>query len=524
MDTKVTNSDPTRNFNLGIDAANASPAVMERDHASLPYAVERAVTIELAHATGDVREQGQRLTLKHHGHMQGHAMPAPWSPDSWRGKPQAQAVVYPDPAAVECAFERVRGLPPLVTSWEIEQFRQLIVEAQQGHRFVLQGGDCAETFTNCSPDVITGKLKLLLQMSLVLISGSKKPVVRIGRFAGQYAKPRSKPVEECDGVTLPTYFGDLINRQEFTAAARTPDPERLVEGYLHAGVTLNFVRSLVVGGFADLYNPDVWDISSLRRADLRPELRDEWRRMVSHLGNALRLMEALGEKSVDELSRVEFYTSHEGLSLLYEAAQTRRVSQREGYYDLTTHFPWIGERTRALGGAHVEFFRGIRNPVGVKLGPMTTPDETLALVDTLNPGNEPGKLVLISRMGVKNIGAALPPLVEAIERCGRHVLWLCDPMHGNGQALASGIKTRNFDDIIGELETFFDIHARAGTWAGGVHFELTADDVTECIGGGLTEADLDRNYSSACDPRLNYGQALEMAFRIARKMSAQDLR
>ncbi len=447
--------------------------------------------------------------------------PAPWSPTSWQSRPQAQAVQYPDQGAVDRAFDRLRALPPLVTSWEIERLRTLIAEAQVGKRFLLQGGDCAETFADCRPDVISAKLKILLQMSLVLVQGSKKPVIRVGRFAGQYAKPRSSAIEARDGQELPSYFGDLVNRQGFTSRDRIPDPELLVAAYMHAALTLNFIRSLTAGGFADLHHPEFWDLSSLQRADLSPQLRNDYQRMTEQLGEALRFMEALGESTVDELTRVDFFASHEGLSLHYEAAQTRPVPRREGYYDLTTHLPWIGERTREVDGAHIEFFRGIRNPVGVKVGPKASSDELLRLIDRLNPENEPGKLVVIARMGAAKIAAGLPPLVEAVKREGRVVLWVSDPMHGNGRVLASGVKTRDVEDIFREIETFFDVHAALGTTAGGIHFELTGDDVTECIGAGLSEADLDRNYLSACDPRLNYRQALEMAFRVARRMAAR---
>lgn len=448
--------------------------------------------------------------------------PGPWTPLSWQGKPQAQAVAYPDPARLTDAVNRLRALPPLVTSWEVERLRALIAEAQNGRRFLLQGGDCAETFGDCRSDIVTAKLKILLQMSLVLIHGGGKPVIRVGRFAGQYAKPRSSATETRDGQELPSYFGDLVNRQEFSEAARAPDPDLLIDGYLHAAVTLNFVRSLAAGGFADLHHPEFWDLSSLHRADLPSDLRAEYLRMVKQLGEALRFMEALGERSVDDLTRVEFFASHEGLSLHYEAAQTRQVPRRVGHYDLTTHLPWVGERTRDLDGAHIEFFRGIRNPVGVKIGPKATPDEVLRLLERLNPSNEPGKLVLIARMGAAKVAPALPPLVEAVKREGRLVLWVSDPMHGNGRTLPSGIKTRDAEDIFREVETFFDVHKAAGTHAGGVHFELTGDDVTECIGAGLTEADLDRNYQSACDPRLNYRQALEMAFRMAHRMAGDQ--
>jgi 3-deoxy-7-phosphoheptulonate synthase len=442
----------------------------------------------------------------------------PWTPDSWLRREQAQAVTYPDGAALEAAVTRLRKLPPLVTSWEVEKLRSLIADAQAGKRFLLQGGDCAETLADCQPEFLARKLKILLQMSLVLIHGAKRPVIRVGRFAGQYAKPRSSPIESRDGVSLPSYFGDLVNRLEFSAAARVPDPELLIQGYLHAGLTINFVRSLTAGGFADLHHPEFWDLAHLSRADLSAEVRAEYQHMVQQLGEALRFMEALGESTVDELTRVEFFTSHEGLSLHYEAAQTKKVPRREGYYDLSTHLPWIGERTRALDGAHVEFFRGVRNPVGVKVGPGASPSELLALIDRLNPGNEPGKLLLIARCGAAKVAAVLPPLVEAVKREGRLALWVCDPMHGNGRVTAGGIKTRDFNDILSEVETSFDVHEALGSQLGGVHFELTGDDVTECIGGGLAECDLDRNYASACDPRLNYRQALEMAFRIARRM------
>jgi 3-deoxy-7-phosphoheptulonate synthase len=321
-------------------------------------------------------------------------------------------------------------------------------------------------------------------------------------------------------VVLPSYFGDLVNHPAFTPEARRADPGALVEAYHHAAHTLNFVRSLALAGFADMHHPEYWDLAFLSRADLPPDLRDEYTRTTEMLAEALRFMEAIGEGTVDELTRVEFFTSHEGLNLHYESAQTRRVPRREGHYLLTTHMPWIGERTRAVDGAHVEFFRGIENAVGVKLGPEVDPREAVRLLATLSPTNEPGKLVAVTRMGAAGVERALPPLVEAVRRAGRRVLWVCDPMHGNTVTLPSGLKTRSFDDILCEIERTFAVHREAGTVLGGVHFELTGDDVTECIGGGLAEADLDRNYASVCDPRLNYRQALEMAFRIGRWMAA----
>lgn len=435
------------------------------------------------------------------------------------------AVEYPDAAALSQASAQLRSLPPLVTSWEIERLRSLLIEAQQGRRFVLQGGDCAETLADCRSETITNKLKILLQMSLVLVHGLKKPVVRIGRFAGQYAKPRSSPTETrtVDGVsrTLPSYFGDLINAGAFTPEARRPDPHLMVRSYKHAALTLNFIRSLVDGGFADLHHPEYWDLSFFSHASLSPAIRAEYERMTGNLADGLRFMEALGEKAVDDLTRVEFFTSHEGLSLEYESAQTRSVPRRSGHYNLSTHLPWIGERTRSLTGAHVEYFRGIRNPVGVKIGPKATGEEVVTLCRHLNPQAEPGRLILICRMGAGAVSAALPPIIEAVDRAKHPVLWMCDPMHGNPSTTSGGIKTRSFDAICSELEQTCDIHARLGTVLGGVHFELTGEDVTECVGGaaGVTEADLSNNYASLCDPRLNYQQSLEMAFLLARRLA-----
>jgi 3-deoxy-7-phosphoheptulonate synthase len=444
---------------------------------------------------------------------------APWSPDSWRARPALHQPSYPDLAAVDRAVDALRALPPLVTSWEIERLKQKLAEAQQGRRFVLQGGACAETLADCRSQTITDKLKILLQMSLVLVQGSKQPVIRIGRLAGQYAKPRSSPTETRGGVELPQYLGDLVNRPEFTAQARVHDPAQMLACYQHAAMTLNFVRALTAGGFADLHHPEYWDLSFLSRSGMTEELRAEYQRMSSSLSDALRFMEAIGETTVDELTRVELYTSHEGLNLHYESAQTRAVPRRAGFYDLTTHLPWIGDRTRGLDGAHLEFFRGIRNPVGVKVGPSTLPDELVRVVETLNPKDERGKLVLIARLGAERVQELLPPLIEAVRAAGRTVLWLSDPMHGNTITAASGRKTRDFADIVRELEASFDVHEELGSHLGGVHFELTGDDVTECIGGGLSEADLDTRYQSLCDPRLNYRQALEMAFVMARRMA-----
>ncbi|ATB27302.1 3-deoxy-7-phosphoheptulonate synthase class II [Melittangium boletus] len=444
-----------------------------------------------------------------------------WSPTSWKTKPITQDVAYEDPKELEDVVTALSRLPPLVTSWEVERLRELLAEAQQGRRFLLQGGDCAESLFDCRPDIITNRQKIILQMSLVLIHGGHRPVIRVGRIAGQYAKPRSKPTEVRGGVELPSYFGDLVNRPEFTPEARRADPRLMLACYHHAAMTLNFVRSLSDGGFADVHHPEYWDLSFFRNAAVPSELREEYEQTTRKLGEALRFMEALGERKVAELTRVDSFTSHEGLNLHYESAQTRQVPWRKGWYDLTTHLPWIGERTRAPDGAHLEFFRGIRNPVGVKLGPSVSPENAVRLAEQLNPDNEPGKLVFITRMGAQRVQDALPPVVEALRGAGRLVLWVCDPMHGNTVSTSSGIKTRSFNDVLREVESSFDVHERLGSYLGGVHFELTGEDVTECVGGavGITEQDLERNYATLCDPRLNYRQALEMSFHIARRMS-----
>jgi 3-deoxy-7-phosphoheptulonate synthase len=444
----------------------------------------------------------------------------PWSPDSWTKKPAAQAVHYDDRPALASVVDRLRRLPPLVTSWEVEELKQLLSEAQEGRRFLLQGGDCAETFAECNPEMITNKLKILLQMSLVLIRGTHRPIIRVGRFAGQYAKPRSRPTETRNGLELPSYLGDLVNRPDFTRDARRPDPQLLLSGHQHAALTLNFIRSLSGGGFADLKRPEYYDLSFFDRPE-EPDRRmgADYHRMSQQIAEALHFVTALGPHALEELTRA-FFTSHEGLNLVYETAQTRRVPRRDGFYDLTTHLPWIGDRTRALSGAHVEFFRGIANPVGVKLGPTTVPQDAVDLCRVLNPDNEAGKLVFIVRMGAALVSTKLPPLIAAVQSTQRRVLWVTDPMHGNMVVTKQGLKTRNFDDILKEVELSIDVHQSSGSYFGGVHFELTGEDVTECIGGGLTESDLDKKYLTACDPRLNYRQAVEMAFLIARRMSA----
>ncbi len=442
---------------------------------------------------------------------------APWTPDSWRSKPARQQPVYSDPAELEAVTRELSVLPPLVTSFEVERLKALLAEAQEGRRFLLQGGDCAERLDDCRADPIARRLKILLQMSLVLTHGLQKPVVRVGRFAGQYAKPRSRVTETrtVDGVaeTLPSYFGDLVNRLEFESAARQPDPQRLKQGFYHAAMTLNFVRALVEGGFTDWQQLERWDLAFFRAAALSSERKSQYERVKSALAEALRRGDGLLQEH--SAGADHFYASHEGLHLEYERALTRDVPHRRGYYCLSTHLPWIGDRTRGLDEAHVEFFRGLRNPVGVKLGPSATPEEVRALALTLNPEDEPGRLVLLSRVGADRVEDHLPAWIQAVE--DRRVLWVCDPMHGNTTQSPSGFKTRSFDAIVAEFEQTFAVHERMGRTLGGLHCELTADDVTECIGGseGLEEASLNVRYETACDPRLNYQQSLELAFLLA---------
>jgi 3-deoxy-7-phosphoheptulonate synthase len=427
-------------------------------------------------------------------------------------------VLYPDAGKLEAVLTRLARLPPLVTSWEVETLRRHVAEAARGERFILQGGDCSESFDECEAALIARKLKIILQMSVILVYGCKKRVTLVGRCAGQYAKPRSSPTETRKGRTLPSYRGDLINRVGFTEAERTPDPELMLQGYHCAALTLNFIRSLVQGGFADLHHTEYWDLGFVRHS---PQA-EEYRAMVERIADAIRFMETCATAPVGDINRMDFFTSHEGLNLWYEQAQTRQVPRREGWYNLSTHFPWVGDRTRALDGAHVEYFRGIRNPIAVKIGPSMAPGELLALTDVLNPDNEPGRLTLIHRFGVGRVGDCLPPLIEAVRHAGKRVLWCCDPMHGNMVVTGAGVKTRRFEDILSELEQALAIHRECGSILGGAHFELTGEDVTECTGGarGLTEDDLATAYKSHVDPRLNHEQAMEMALLIARSMRA----
>ncbi len=438
-----------------------------------------------------------------------------WTPDSWQSREALQQPCYDDQVELDRVLRELVHLPPLVTSWEVLALKEYLAEAQEGKRFLLQGGDCAEGFADCSSPIIANRLKILLQMSLVLVHGLKRPVLRVGRFAGQYAKPRSADTETRNGVNLPSFRGDLVNGLAFTPESRRPDPGRLIRAHAHSALTLNFVRALIDGGFADLRHPEYWDLDWVEH---HSTLADDYRDMVNSLGDSLRFMETLAG-TIAGFQKVHIFTSHEALLLHYEQALTRQVPQNAGWFNLSTHFPWIGMRTAALDGAHVEYFRGICNPVAIKIGPSVVPDELLRLIDTLNPEDEPGRLTLIHRMGHENINRVLPSLLETVRRAGRRVLWVADPMHGNTETTSNGYKTRHFDNIRSELDDAFDIHAAVGTYLGGVHLELTGEKVTECLGGArcLSETDLERAYKSMVDPRLNYEQSLELALLIVRK-------
>ena len=436
-----------------------------------------------------------------------------WHPASWQSVPASQQATYPDPVALDSTVADLSGMPPLTTSWEVDSLKDHIARAQRGEEFVLQGGDCAETFDECTSENIVAKLKILLQMSLVILYGLKKPVVRVGRMAGQYAKPRSADTETRDGVTLPSFRGDLVNRAGFTEQDRTPDPANLVRGYARSALTLNFVRSLVDGGFADLHHPEYWDLDWVGHSSAA----DNYHAIVKDISNSLDFLETILGRELHQAQKTEIYAAHEGLHLHYEQSQTRFLGRVPRWYNLTTHFPWIGMRTAQLDGAHIEYFRGIANPMGIKIGPGMTAEWLQGLLRVLNPGNEPGRITLIHRFGAKSIEKHLPPLISAVKETGSPVLWVSDPMHGNTESTADGTKTRRFDSIVAELEASFRVHESMGTHLGGVHLELTGENVTECTGGarGLTDADLARAYKSTVDPRLNYEQAMEVAMRIS---------
>ena len=439
-----------------------------------------------------------------------------WSPESWQEKPIAQQPCYDDIKHLEAVLTKLQALPPLVFSGEVDQLREQLARAGRGEVFILQGGDCAERFVDCNRTAIESKLKILLQMSVVLCYGLKKPVIRIGRIAGQYAKPRSNTVETVDGVDIPVYRGDIINGFKADLASRRPDPERILQAYHHSAATLNYIRALTKGGFADLHFPHHWDMDFINSA----QVNLDYQKVLDNIRSAIAFMESLGSKT-ENLSSVEFYTSHEGLLLPVEQAHTFLDETNGQHYNLGAHMLWIGDRTRRLDGAHIEYFRGVANPVGIKVGPSADPSEIAQTLKILNPERHEGKLMLITRYGQGRVDAHLPELIRAVQASGIPVTWSCDPMHGNGSKSPSGLKTRDFQAILSELTETFAIHRAHSTVIGGIHFELTGDNVTECLGGsaGITDEHLTSNYETYCDPRLNYSQSLEMAFLVSKMLA-----
>jgi 3-deoxy-7-phosphoheptulonate synthase len=438
-----------------------------------------------------------------------------WRPESWRERPARQQPPWPDEAALERVLKHLSTLPPLVFAGEARALSSALAKAAAGEAFVLQAGDCAESFTELSANAIRDKLKVILQMAVVLTYGSGVPVVKVGRIAGQFAKPRTSDIERVGDVELPSFRGHMVHDDAPTPEARVPDPSRLVTAYHHAAATLNLLRAFTKGGFADLSQVHTWNQEFVARS----AEGQRYEAIASEIERALRFMRACGIDLEREatLHQVDFFTSHEALILGYEEALTRRDSLTGEYYDCSAHLLWVGERTRQLDGAHVEFLSGIHNPVAAKLGPTATPEEVLALCERLNPRREPGRLVLVARMGADRVATALPPLLEAVRDAGHPVAWMCDPMHGNTFVVDGGRKTRHFDRILQEIAGFFAAHRACGTVPAGVHVELTGDDVTECLGGGeeIREDHLELRYTTTCDPRLNASQSLDLAFRVA---------
>ncbi len=436
--------------------------------------------------------------------------------EALRALPQVQQPTYPDAAAVDRVVDELEAMPPLVFAGECDDLREQLAAVADGRAFLLQGGDCAETFEGITADTIKRKLMVQLSMSVVLTHAAQVPVVKVGRIAGQYAKPRSKDLETRAERALPSYRGDAVNGFDFTEAARAHDPERLVRMYHSSAATLNLVRAFTKGGLADLRAVHLWNAEFVR--DSRVEA--EYEELAAEIERALAFMVACGVRD-ESLTTVDFYASHEALLLEYERALTRIDSRTGLPYDVSGHFLWIGERTRQLDGAHVELLRQVRNPLGVKLGPTTTPEQAVALAEALDPDRVPGRITFITRMGAGKVRAVLPGLIRGVEATGRKVAWVCDPMHGNTFETANGFKTRALADVIDEVQGFFDVHAELGTWPGGLHVELTGDDVTECVGGAyqLTEEDLSTRYQTVCDPRLNRNQSLELAFTVAKRLT-----
>ena len=423
---------------------------------------------------------------------------------NWPGGPTGEPLAK--------AVAELKALPPLVFAGECDELKARIADAAAGKAFWLQGGDCAETFGSATADSIRNRIKTILQMAAVLQYQSSLPVIKVGRMAGQFAKPRSNDTETRDGVTLPAYRGDAVNGLDFTESARTPDPQRLVKVYNTSAATLNLVRAFTQGGFADLRRVHEWNKGFIKDSTFG----EKYEKVANEIGRALSFMESAGVDP-NEFKAVDFYASHEALIIEYEKALTRIDSRTELPYDVSGHFLWIGERTRQLDGAHIDFASKVRNPIGVKLGPKTTVEDALALIDRLDPNREPGRLTFITRMGAGKIREILPALVEGVTKSGAQVLWVCDPMHGNTFETSNGYKTRQFEDVLDEVRGFFEVHKKLGTHPGGIHIELTGDDVTECLGGGnqISEKDLESRYETACDPRLNHSQSLELAFLVA---------
>ncbi len=440
-----------------------------------------------------------------------------WHPFSWQDKTCEQQPDYSSAEALANASDKLASLPPLVSEFEIKRLKKQLAAAQAGHYFLIQGGDCAESFAECSADSITNKLKILLQMSLILTYGLRTPVIRVGRIAGQYAKPRSQANETIDGVTLPSYRGDIINQADFTPEAREPDPQKMLTGYHYSALTLNYLRALIDGGFADLQYPENWNLDFVKHSPMA----DDYLNLSNMIGDAIDYVKTIPGINTTNLQQVDFFASHEALLLPYEAALTRYSEPHQRWYNLSTHLPWIGMRTAHLDHGHVEYMRGIANPVGVKIGPTMTQAWLIDLLDTLNPEHEPGKIILIHRFGHTQIGEHLPALIKAVKTSKHPVLWSCDPMHGNTKKTSLGHKTRYFHDILSELQQAFTIHNAHDSQLGGVHFEMTGDNITECIGGAMDvrEEDLIDGYKSTVDPRLNYEQALEMAMLIVSSVS-----
>ena len=447
-----------------------------------------------------------------------------WSPQSWREKPILQVPDYPDSAALTAVETRLKTHPPLVFAGEARNLMAGLAQVGEGKAFLLQGGDCAESFAEFHPDNIRDTLRVLLQMAVVLTFAAGVPVVKVGRIAGQFAKPRSDDSETRDGVTLPSYRGDNINAIEFTSEARTPDPQRLMEGYAQSAATLNLLRAFTNGGYADLHNVNRWMLGFIAGSPAG----EQFKSLAHRVSEALDFMRACGitPETVPQLRSTDFYTSHEALFLGYEQALTRVDSTSGDWYDCSAHMVWIGDRTRRLDGAHVEFCRGIKNPIGLKCGPLMTNDDLARLCEVLNPDNKPGRVTLICRFGADKVAEVLPRLIRVVRREGTNVVWSCDPMHGNTVKTASGYKTRPFDRILKEAKAFFDVHRAEGTHAGGVHFEMTGQNVTECIGGAqsILEEDLEKRYHTHCDPRLNASQALELSFLMAENIRAERMK